>query len=226
MNILRYLKFIFKPERLLLAISHYRTNKVLSKNNSYAAFGADIKNCVTDEFVWIGENCQLTNCSLGRHTYCGGETHIYNTKIGAFCSIAGHSTIGLGKHPTNLISTHPAFYSDHKPFCTFSDRTYVREYGNITIGNDVWIGTRVIIMPDVSIGDGAIIASGAVVTKDVEPYSVVGGVPAHHIKYRFEKDVIDIIRKSEWWNMSEETFRKDFASFHEIDSFTKKFGKQ
>ena len=133
--------------------------------------------------------------------------------------------MGIGKHPTDLASTHPAFYSTGKAFKTFADRNYFEEYENISIGHDVWIGSRTIIMGGVKIGNGAIVAAGAVVTKDVEPYSIVGGIPARHIKYRIQKDKIDLLEKTEWWNQNENWFRENFKLFHDVESLIQYFEK-
>jgi len=79
------------------------------------------------------------------------------------------------------------------------------------IGHDVWIGANAVIMRGVKIGNGAVIAAGAIVNKDVEPYSIVGGVPARHLKYRFDKETIERLLKSEWWNL-------DISNFIGIDA--------
>ena len=105
--------------------------------------------------------------------------------IGKLCSIGDNVRIGLGIHPTHLRSTHPAFYSpqgnwDIKP--TIQEK--ITEYKKVYIGDDVWIGTNAMILDGVTIGSHAVIAAGAVVTKDVPEYAIVGGVPAKIIKYR------------------------------------------
>src|SRR5690606_6383856 len=88
------------------------------------------------------------------------------------------------------------------------DKDLFKEYEQTIIGNDVWIGANAIIKSGISIGDGAIIASGAVVTKNVEPFSVVGGVPAKHLKYRFNPDQISFLKDFKWWN-NDLTFYKE-----------------
>lgn len=129
----------------------------------------------------------LVNVSLGDYSYVGGECHLQNVSIGKFCSIAQGAMIGLGIHPLNLKSTHPAFYSPQsqwKDEITPANIPDLKEYKHITIGDDVWIGTRAMIMDGVTIGSHAVVAAGAVVTKDVPEYAIVGGVPAKIIKYR------------------------------------------
>lgn len=110
-------------------------------------------------------------------------------KIGNFCSISEDVTIFLGgEHEINTISSYPFTLKNH----------YTK--GNVKIGNDVWIGQSTIILSGVTIGDGAIIGANSLVTKDVEPYSVVGGNPAKFIKYRFDEETIERLLELKWWN--------------------------
>ena len=87
------------------------------------------------------------------------------------------------------------------------------------IGNDVWVGMNVIIMRGVTIGDGAVIAAGSVVTADVEPYSIAGGIPAKHIRYRFSKEIIESLLEIRWWDWPEEKIRKNVHLFYDIENF-------
>ncbi|MEM5663830.1 CatB-related O-acetyltransferase [Bacillus toyonensis] len=108
------------------------------------------------------------------------DTRIISGIIGKFCSISYGCQIGMSEHPTNYISTSPYSYGSSN---IFGITPYFEEvHSPPIIGNDVWIGGRVIILQGVTIGDGAIIAAGAVVNKDVPPYTIVGGVPAKPIK--------------------------------------------
>lgn len=105
---------------------------------------------------------------------------VVNAIIGKFCSIAAGVNIGLGQHPVEYVSTHPSFYSVSQPIAkTYSGSDLFEPFkGRINIGHDVWIGQNVLVMDGLKIGTGAIIAAGAVVTKDVPPYAIVAGVPA------------------------------------------------
>jgi len=142
------------------------------------------------------------NVVIGEFTYIN-NAKIHNATIGKFCSIANGVNIGIGIHPTNeFISTHPAFFSKNNSgaLVSFTNENLYTEFKHITIGNDVWIGLNAILLDGIKIGDGAIIAAGAVVTKDVEPYSIVGGIPAKHIKYRFTKERRETLLSFQWWN--------------------------
>lgn len=217
----RYIIKLLKPERLITVIRHYKINKSYKKVHASVGFNTQISNSSLDEYVWIGDNCRINNCKVGKHTYIGAGSSASNTTIGAFCSISFNVKIGLGIHPSNLVSTHPAFYSNNKPFKTYADKNYFKEYGDITIGHDVLIGTNATIMYGVKIGNGAIITNNAVVTKDVPAYAIVGGVPAKVIKYRFDGQTIEQLHESEWWNWDEKKLSMNYIKFHNILEFTK-----
>src|SRR6266568_6511819 len=167
----------------------------------------------------IGDSVVVTNSSLGDYTYINGHSLVSNASIGKFCSIANDVQISLGIHPIDQVSTHPAFYSNNKPFVTFADKNYVEESKQVHIGHDVWIGARVMILDGVTIGDGAIIAAGAVVTKNIEPYAIVGGVPAKLIKYRLDKETIEKLKNIQWWNRNHEYYKKNFRLFQKVEDF-------
>ncbi|HEU4708702.1 MAG TPA: CatB-related O-acetyltransferase, partial [Methylophilaceae bacterium] len=132
----------------------------------------------------IYRRANLRSTSLGRMTYVAEASRIGFADIGAFCSIGPNVLLGgLGCHPVDRLSTHPAFYSSRlQAGDTFSENDLFEELPRVTVGNDVWIGAGSIVLDGVRIGDGAIIAAGAVVNKDVPPYAIVGGVPARLIR--------------------------------------------
>lgn len=160
----------------------------------------------------------VCNSKIGRHTYVAGAS-LGNCDVGAFCSIGPRALVGgLGKHPTTMISTHPVFYSRlNQSGTSFSDQNYFEELPRTRIGNDVWIGANVIVLDGVKVGDGAIIAAGAVVTKDVPAYAVVAGVPGKVIKYRFTQDDIESLLQIKWWLMSDITLKKCAHFFRNND---------
>lgn len=167
------------------------------------------RNCCINPETIIEQNCHIhegsiiLNSSIRKFSYVGRNSLIQNASIGSFCSIANDVYVGLGAHPSDLFSTSPLFYRINNTFKSRlieSDYDFV-EYKPIEIGNDVWIGARAIVMDGVKIGDGAIIATNAVVTKDVPPYAIVGGVPAKIISYRFSEDKIEKLLQSQWWQL-------------------------
>jgi len=161
----------------------------------------------------------LANVSIGDYSYTGTQTIIRNATIGKFCSIADNVKIGLGFHPIDHVSTHPSFYSNNKRFKCFSDKLVVDEYKPTIIGNDVWIGTNTIIFGGVTIGDGAIIAGGSIVTKDVDPYGIIGGNPAKLIKYRFGEDTIKKFLNYKWWEKDLSWIEINYQKFHKPEIF-------
>ena len=159
-------------------------NKVFSLNVSVAALqGVSIE---VKEDTYIDGNC-----IVGSYTYIGRNCSITKTSIGSYCSIANNVSIGQGEHELNEISTSSVFYNDSYELLTNK---------KCSIGHDVWIGVDVIILRGVIVGDGAVIGANSVVTKDIPPFSVAVGSPAKVIKYRFNEEKIEMIKKSQWWN--------------------------
>ena len=151
---------------------------------------------------------------LGEYSYAGNCFIVKSpqTKIGKFCSISHQVFLGTSQHPTSCLTTHGFILWRQCPtidnLITLPEENIVNFWDKvcppITIGNDVWIGLRSIIMDGVSIGDGAIIAAGAIVTKDVPPYAIVGGIPARVIRYRFDDATIEKLLRLKWWDYPKE----------------------
>jgi len=142
---------------------------------------------------------------MGRHSYIGypySRMHP-DTTVGAFCSIGRNVSLGPAQHPTDWLSSSPFQYEDASKIVE-NQKFYDFKFEPVTVGNDVWIGNNVIIMDGVKIADGCIIGSNAVVTHDTEPYSIVVGVPAKIIKYRFAPGIIKDLLKLKWWELPDE----------------------
>ncbi len=153
-----------------------------------------------DTWPWHG-------VTFGRHTYgvipeaVFGYDPTIRLEVGSFCSVAKEVLFLVrADHPTHLASTFP--------LTNFGvGMEELRSRGPIIIGHDVWIGRRAMIMSGVTIGNGAVIGAGAVVTKDVPPYAIVGGVPAKLIRYRFGQETIDSLQALKWWEWSDEEIK-------------------
>jgi acetyltransferase-like isoleucine patch superfamily enzyme len=222
--------FFFKRVLLNLYISLNEVFSVarLQKKNPSCAFysGSKIANTVFGNYNIVFNDVLMDSCAIGDHTYIQKRTTIFNADIGKFCSIASGVSIGPGVHKTDGVSTHPVFYLYNTPLIKkFSDKDLFIPSKRTTIGHDVWIGERAIVLDGVTIGTGAIIAAGAVVTKDVAPYAIVGGVPAKQIKFRFKESEIDSLLKSEWWNKSEKWLLENHLFFSNKELFLNKLNK-
>lgn len=142
----------------------------------------------------------VIDSSLGAHSSLNGGTIMISTNVGRFCSIGESCAINPGRHPVNWLTTHAFPYDEIK----YSDPADLARRGFIfiepvEIGHDVWVGTRACVMGGVKVQHGAIIGFGAVVTKDVPPYAIVGGSPARVLKYRFPEKIIERLLAFRWW---------------------------
>lgn len=142
---------------------------------------------------------------VGRGTY--GEPKVLHwgdepsLRIGSFCSLAREVTILLdGNHRTDWITTFP--FPKYRESARGIEGV-IRTNSGVVIGNDVWIGYGATILPGVTIGDGAVVAARAVVTRDVPPYAIVGGVPARLLRHRFPEETVRLLLRIAWWDWPE-----------------------
>jgi phosphonate metabolism protein (transferase hexapeptide repeat family) len=181
---------------------------------------------VTLRDATIGLHCEILqrtnveNASLGDFSYLGPDCMVSDATIGRFCAIASRVRIGAPNHPIDRPSLHrftycPEYYSEtgSRDIAFFA----ARHADRVTIGNDVWIGHAVTVLPGVTVGDGAVLAAGAVVTKDVAPYTIVGGVPARKLRDRFPPGIAARFARIAWWNWPFETILQRLADFQSSD---------
>lgn len=211
------LKYLY---RYLKSLSLERHGVILS---SFAVFN---KKTSFEGSNKIHKGAIVSNSDIGYGTYIGENTQLANCKIGRYCSIGSNVKVISATHPTQkFVSTSPMFYSTLKQTgCTYCEINKFDEFLLVEnrcaiIGNDVWIGDGVTIKGGVRIGDGAIIAMNACVTKDVPPYAIVGGVPSKIIRYRFTPTQIKDLLSIAWWNLPEEWIIKNAHLFSNIDDF-------
>ena len=156
----------------------------------------------------VQHHANVKYSDVGKYTYISARSSVIHAKLGGFCSIAAGVRIGGGAHKLDAVSTSPLFNRGRNIFGKNFASIDFSPYQTTTIGNDVWIGNRAMILQGVTIGDGAVIGAGAVVTKDVEPYTIVAGNPARVIRKRFDDETIEKLLRLKWWSMSEEDIKK------------------
>lgn len=185
-------------------------------NESEVKYNAIIGDASRIRKSYIGKYCSIDRQNLimssivGDRSYTGPWNMIFHCTIGKYCSISYGVTIGAPEHNYTRPSTHQFIYEPR--YGLFEEDTIVREEKfkqPVSIGNDVWIGCNSTILRGVSVGNGAIVAANAVVTKDVPPYSIVAGVPARVIKYRFSQEIIDRLLSLQWWNWDDSRIKKN-----------------
>lgn len=217
---------LIKIFRRIILRAFPEINVLKNDNISWKSIESFVINSVVPSTVYLGKTYKIFDSKIGDYTSIAENSKISMTSIGKYCSIGPNFISGWGIHPTNGVSTSPIFYSkNHATGKTFSENNKILERLPIEIGNDVWIGANCFILDGVKIGNGAIVAAGSVVTKDVESYSIVGGVPAKHIKYRFEIEQIEELEKIKWWNFDRENLKDVERYFFDIDNFIEKHKK-
>jgi len=171
------------------------------------------KNATIEVPVDIADDVKVYGTSsIGSYTYVNVGSVIYsNVRIGRFCSIGRCVEIGLAHHPLNYLSTHPfqvadSLFTRNSIYSSIKHVTW-QFHKETRIGHDVWIGSKASIMSGVKIGNGVVIAAGAVVTRDIPDYAIVGGVPAKIIRSRFSNEIIAKLRETSWWDLPLEAIK-------------------
>ena len=197
------------------------------KNNIKLYEGAKTINTEIDDNVTIGQDSFIINSKIGQHvqinrrniidnttigrySYTGANSILKSTVIGSFCSISWNVSITGNKHEYKQLSTHPFW---QLPSFGIVDENVPHKIDIIHLGNDVWVAANACIMPGVTIGDGAVIGAGSVVTKDVPPYAVMVGNPAQVLKKRFCDDWIERLLRIKWWDFPEKELKNNIMIF-------------
>ncbi len=164
---------------------------------------AQLKSSKLGRYADIGERVILRDVMVGDFTYFERNGEGIYAEIGKFCSIAANVRINALEHPMERLTTHKLSYRPNEYFRYLGvdgEFRARRQAKRVVIGNDVWIGHGAVITPGVTVGHGAVIGANAVVTRDVAPYTVVGGVPAKLIRKRFDDAIIERLLKLNWWD--------------------------
>lgn len=195
------------------------TQKCIFHKNTYVG-----RECIVEGYNLFAENVKIIKSEIGYASYFGKNTELMNVSVGKYSCIGPEVINVSGKHPiSEYVSIHPAFYSQQmqigKTYVNsqkYEEYSYTKNGFFNEIGNDVWIGARVTLLGGVTIGDGAVIAAGAVVTKDVPSYAIVAGVPAKIIKYRFDDEEISYLESIKWWDKDEKWIEEHADLFEDI----------
>jgi phosphonate metabolism protein (transferase hexapeptide repeat family) len=168
---------------------------------------ADVRDCEFGRFTAVAERVAIAECKMGDYSYIARHSEAIYTDIGKFCAVAANVRLNALNHPMDRVCQHNITYRPNEYFPHAKvDKGFRswRQEKRVVIGHDVWIGHGAIVLPGISIGHGAVVAAGAVVTKDVEDYAVVAGVPAKRIKWRFPKVLRERIIALAWWDWEQD----------------------
>jgi phosphonate metabolism protein (transferase hexapeptide repeat family) len=182
---------------------------------------AVLKNSTLGRYTEVGARTKLLEVQMSDYSYVVNDSDIAYCGIGKFCSIAAMTRINPGNHPMHRASQAHFTYRASAYFPGEEDEQEFfawRRAHRVTIGNDVWIGHGAIVLPGRSIGDGAVIAAGSIVTKDVAPYSIVGGNPARPIRPRFPAEIAARMLALAWWDWPHEQLHAALADFRKLSA--------
>ncbi|MBY5587390.1 acetyltransferase [Rhizobium leguminosarum] len=182
---------------------------------------ASVSDSTFGRYTEVSERCRISEATFGDYSYIMQDGSVWCTTIGKFVNIAAAVRINATNHPTWRATLHHFTYraADYWPDGDMETDFFAwRRANRVTIGNDVWIGHGATILPGVNIGNGAVIGAGAVVSKDVAPYTIVGGVPAKLIRERFPKEVGERMDRLSWWDWEHDQLRQALEDFRNLDA--------
>lgn len=180
---------------------------------------AEVENCSLGRYTEVAEGCRLSETELGDYSYIMPNGMTWCVTIGKFSNIAASARINATNHPVERATLHHFTYraSDYFDDAAYEENFFaMRRSRRVTIGHDTWLGHGVTVLPGVTIGDGAVVGSGAVVSRDVAPYTIVGGVPARPIRDRFPADVAARMQALAWWDWDHRQLRAALDDFRNL----------
>jgi phosphonate metabolism protein (transferase hexapeptide repeat family) len=169
----------------------------------------------------VGARTVLTETTLGDYSYVANDCDLIYTEVGKFCSIASHVRINPGNHPLSRAALHHFTYRSRSyALAPEDDHEFFdwRRSHKVILENDVWVGHGAILLPGIRIGNGAAVGAGAVVTKDVPPFTIVAGVPARVIRRRVTRKVESALMRICWWDWPHERLTASIDDFRKLDA--------
>ena len=200
---------------------------MLSKQKPFIGDNTILKDCSFGEYVEIGSDNNISETTIDNYSYTSEHCQIIYSHIGKLVNIASFVRLNPGQHPIHWASQHHMLYRREMFELGEDDTSFFdwRREKKVSIGHEVWLGHNVTVMGGVSIGNGAVIGSGSIVTKDIPPFAIAVGNPAHVIRYRFEDEIIERLQEIAWWDWEHEKIKDALDDFKDIDSFIKKYGR-
>lgn len=200
----------------------------LTEETPYLHPDVDLTEVQMGRFVEIGKGSRIAYSSFDDYSYCDRFADIANATIGKFSNIASYVRIGATDHPMDTASLHHFLYRSADYWDDVDhDETFFahRKSRRASIGHDTWIGHNAMIKPEVTVGDGAIVAAGAIVTKDVAPYTIVAGTPARVMRLRQPPDIAERLIALAWWDWDHASLRAALEDFRTLkaEAFLEKY---
>ena len=205
-----------------------RDDLILSEKPAISP-SAVVTDCMVGLYTEIAADVWMVESSLDNYSYAMERSNIAYTDVGKFVNIASEVRINPVNHPVDWVSQHHFLYRTRQyglKDANNEDVFHWRKLQRVTVGNDVWIGHGAIILPGLTVGNGAAIAAGSVVTKDVGPYTIVAGNPAKIVRNRFPQSIWTELESISWWDWDHDTLKKRVDDFYDLRRFLRLYGKK
>lgn len=193
----------------------------LSADTPFIHPDCEITDSTFGAYVEIGKGSRVAHSVFGDYSYCDRYADVANAQIGKFANIAAFSRIGATDHPLHTAACHHFLYrsDDYWDDVDRNEDFFAHRKSRVArIGHDTWIGAGAMIKPEVTLGDGAVVAAGAMVTKDVDPYTIVAGTPAKPLRLRQPREIADRLIALAWWDWPHDRLRQTLEDFRTLDA--------